>query len=110
MTTKRTILHKIAWGFMVAVFFFAATPHTFVHNVLEDHRDTIDGIHKHPGVSDVHIHCEFLRVSLSPTLPGHPPVYHFVSHEFHIHFLAPLISLTKYYFFHYYLRGPPEMA
>lgn len=95
---------------MVAVFFFAATPHTFVHNVLEDHRDTIDGIHRHPGVSDVHVHCEFLRVSLSPTLPGHPPVYHFVSHEFHIHFLAPVISLTKYYVFHYFLRGPPEIA
>ncbi|TAN14942.1 MAG: hypothetical protein EPN37_11050 [Chitinophagaceae bacterium] len=95
---------------MVAVFLFAATPHTFVHNLIEDHRDTVDGIHKHPGISDVHIHCEFLRISLSPTLPGHLPVYHFISKEFPVLFIVPAISLPVHDVFHQFLRGPPETA
>lgn len=93
---------------MVAVFFFAATPHDFIHDELASHKDTVDGIHKHTGVSVIHIHCEFLQVSLSPTLPGQP------------HLLSAGVCLKRLWFgekalpapettlLHYRLRGPPE--
>ncbi|MGH2644455.1 MAG: hypothetical protein ACRDE2_10940 [Chitinophagaceae bacterium] len=102
-------MHKIAWGFMVAVFFFAVTPHAFTLEFAAQ-KQTIDGIHTHPGVSKVHIHSEFLRISLSPTLPGHLVAVRSNFVPLYIHFEAPVIGPPGYFTFHYFLRGPPEMA
>jgi hypothetical protein len=107
---KTPLLYKIVWGFMAAVFFFAATPHDFIHDELAHHTDTVDGYHKHAGVSTVHIHCEFLRVSLSPTLPGtvQAVVLHQTLHQ--LRFSEPVFSSPETFTFHYYLRGPPPGA
>lgn len=105
--TQRPLIHKITWALMVAVFFFAATPHDFIHDELATHKDTVDSFHKHPGVSKIHIHCEFLRVSLSPTLPGNQAVvlFHAILHQ--LRFEEPVFSSPETFIFHYYLRGPP---
>jgi hypothetical protein len=92
---------------MVATFFFAATPHDFIHDEIASHKDTIDHYHKHPGVSKVHIHCDFLRESLSPSLPGNPAAVHFNISEYNICFEAPVLSSPQHLTFHYFLRGPP---
>lgn len=93
---------------MAAVFFIAATPHDFIHDELATHKDTVDGYHKHTGVSKVHIHCEFLRVSLSPTLPGtwQTAVFHVILHQ--LRFEEPVFCSPETFTFHYYLRGPPS--
>lgn len=77
LKARGTLLYKIMWGLMVAVFFFASTPHDFIHDEIAAHKDTVDGYHKHAGVSKAHVHCEFLQVSLSPSLPGQQLVLHF---------------------------------
>lgn len=95
---------------MVMVFFFAATPHDFIHDELAHHKDTVDTVHHHTGVSKIHIHCEFLRESLSPTLPGtqSPVFFHTISRL--LSFTEPVFTSPESFFFHYYLRGPPSMA
>jgi hypothetical protein len=92
---------------MVAVFFFAATPHDFIHDEIASHKDTVDGVHKHAGVSKVHIHCDFLRVSLSPTLPGHAHIFHAPATAYNICFRQPLSSRAQDFICHFFLRGPP---
>lgn len=92
---------------MVVVFFFAATPHDFIHDELASHKDTVDGIHKHPGVSKIHIHCEFLRESLSPTLPGHAPLLSLDIPGYHLRFEEEAVPAPETFLFHYFLRGPP---
>ena len=59
------------WGslFLLAAFVFASTPHDFIHE-FTGHKDTVDVYLGHTAVSIVHIHCEFLRILLSPTLPA----------------------------------------
>jgi len=93
---------------MAATFFFAATPHEFIHDELASHKDTIDHYHKHAGVSKVHIHCEFLRVSLSPTLPGHLPIFLIQSTFQYLFFVSPAISVSLSPVSHHFLRGPPH--
>lgn len=93
---------------MVATFFFAATPHNFIHDELVAHKDTVDPVHKHTGVSKIHIHCEFLQVSLSPTLPGHPSLFLFQSLIQHLLFVSPVIAVSFSRLLPCYLRGPPH--
>lgn len=93
---------------MVAVFFFAATPHDFIHDEIARHKDTIDGVHKHAGVSRLHIHCDFLRVSLSPTLPGQCPVFHAPAPAYSISLQEPLFTRSQDFICHFFLRGPPR--
>lgn len=54
---------------LLAVFVFASTPHDFIHQ-FTGHQDTRDVYLGHTAVSVVHIHCEFLRILLSPTVPS----------------------------------------
>jgi len=107
---KRSLLHKIVGGLMVATFFFATTPHDFVHDELAAHRDTVDYFHKYTGVSKIHIHCDFLRVSLSPTLPGHQALFRFQAPVHYLFFVASLIAISHRYIHHHFLRGPPHIC
>lgn len=92
---------------MVALFFFAATPHDFIHDEIAAHKDTIDGHHKHTGVSKAHIHCEFLQVSLSPSLPGHQPALHLNTSAYNICFRENVPATPFQLPYHSFLRGPP---
>lgn len=93
---------------MLAVFFFAVTPHEFIHDEIASKKDTVDGIHTHPGISKIHIHSEFLRVSLSPTLPGEHVILCLNNPEYNIYFETLTLSAHNYHSFHYFLRGPPS--
>lgn|GEM_PF-6995768 len=93
---------------MVAVFFFAATPRDFVHDEVVSHMDTIDNVHAHPGFSKVHIHCEFLREFLSPSLPGEQPQYFFTWTAQHLLFAASCPIAPVQYLCTLFLRGPPS--
>jgi len=93
---------------MVATFFFASTPHDFIHDELLSHKDTVDHYHKHAGVSKIHIHCDFLRISLSPTIPGQLVIHYISAAEYNILFVYPAVSITSYFTHYYYLRGPPS--
>lgn len=95
-------------GVMVAAFFFAATPHDFIHDEIASHKDTVDGVHRHAGVSKVHIHCDFLRVSLSPTLPGHPDIFQAPAAVYNLCLGQPLSSRPQDFICHFFLRGPPH--
>lgn len=107
---RQTLLNKIVWAFMVAVFFFAATPHDFIHNEIVSHKDTIDGHHKHAGVSKVHVHCEFLQVSLSPSLPGQQPILHFHTSAYNLCFSEQTLAAPHQAVPHFFLRGPPAFC
>lgn len=93
---------------MVAVFFFAATPHDFIHDEVVSHSDTIDSFHAHSTVSKIHIHCEFLRESLSPSLPGEQPQYFFAWTARHLQFAECCPTAPVQYVFTLFLRGPPS--
>ena len=108
MGAKRSLIYKIACGLMVATFFFAATPHNFIHDELASHKDTVDHHHKYPEVSNKHTHCEFLQVSLSPSLPGHLATFHYHIAEYNICYEIPVIAAPDHFVFRYFLRGPPE--
>jgi hypothetical protein len=95
---------------MVAVFFFAATPHDFIHDEIVAHKDTVDGIHKHAGVSKAHVHCEFLQESLSPSLPGQQPALHFHSSLYNICFPEAVLTAPRQTVHHFFLRGPPAFC
>ncbi len=94
---------------MVAGFFFATTPHDFIH-LFTGHQDTVD--HYQPGkteLSKVHIHCQFLQVNLASYLATeklHSPEVHLPYRELsvpvpagHPCFLPPTTCL----------RGPPAI-
>lgn len=95
---------------MVAVFFFAATPHNFIHDEFVPHKDTIDRYHKHAGVSKVHVHCEFLQVSLSPSLPGQQLILHFHTSAYSLCFSQQIFAPPHQTVSHFCLRGPPSFC
>lgn len=110
MISRNTPLFKIVCGFMVAVFFFATIPHDFLHNEFVAHKDTVDGIHHHEGVSKVHIHCEFLRISLSSTLPAHQVAVSLYETTYAVCFESPVLCSPTQIVSHYFLRGPPNIC
>lgn len=95
---------------MVAVFFFATTPHDFIHDEIVSHRDTVDGYHKHAGVSKAHVHCEFLQSSLSPSLPAQPPLFHFQVSLYCPILPESVLSASRPAIPHTSLRGPPAFC
>lgn len=105
-----SLLYKITCVLMAVIFFFAATPHDFIHNEFVSHKDTVDGIHKHAGVSKVHIHCEFLRISLSSTLPGHQVAVSLHATTYPVCFESLVLFSPFQVVSHYYLRGPPTIC
>ncbi len=101
------VIQKIVSGWMLVVFFFAITPHQFVHDVINHHHDTVDFFHTDMEVSSHHTHCDFLHVVHAP-FTGVYTVHQSGVFFKHVVFVAPAVSFyAAERLFYIDLRGPP---
>ncbi|HEY6082516.1 MAG TPA: hypothetical protein VIU45_03605 [Chitinophagaceae bacterium] len=107
---RKKLIQQFFSLFVAITFFFATTPHDFIH-LFAGHKDTID--HYYPGkteLSNKHIHCEFLRIAIATFVSS--AEYHLVCLEQHFQELSVIIPVSYYFNLPRtsYLRGPPAFC
>ncbi len=107
---RNKLFQQVFSLFVAITFFFATTPHDFIH-LFAGHKDTID--HYYPGRTDVsnkHIHCEFLRIAIATFVSSEE--YHLVHIEQCYKELSVIIPVIYHSNLPHtsYLRGPPALC
>lgn len=108
MRTTYSFKQKILSLCTLMVFFFAITPHEFIHNEITHHKDTIDHYHAHSSVTPKHIHCKFLQEVIAPYIAGSIDVLPNIHVSYYTYAEQTFSYLPAKTLFHFNLRGPPR--
>lgn len=105
--------HIITYVFLAAILLLNTTPRGFVHDLLCDHKDTIDKVDHHSKGSlhfeAEHHHCDFVQVALSVFDFNYTVFSLRALPEAHPIFGEAVIAFLFATHTHTALRGPPAV-